>query len=134
MDTVIIASFVCVGLHVAMEEGMVLGFMRKPFIKLPDEIEKYTNQIKMLEISERSELIEQRERAEIRVSLDKHKAIRRRLRIKMKLLKPLVLCGICFASTYGSATYIFMHGVDWGLLFHIPATTAINTIVTEKLI
>lgn len=132
---VLAASFVCCGLSVAMEEGMVLHFLRKgPQMlvdrEMPEVKARYDKAVSDLQLSHEIEDKYQVKKAEQqlgRVAREKHS-----ITFLVYLLKPIVLCGICFASTYGSVVYVTFGGLDWLLLLHVPAVACVNAILYQN--
>jgi len=102
---IVIASLFCVGLAVSSEEGMVLHFLKKPFLNLDYKIEvantfKFKTRVKFLKFLQ-------------------------------WISKPLIMCVTCYGSIWGGSVYIALNGFDsiTNLVIHIFAVAYLNTIL-----
>jgi hypothetical protein len=48
------------------------------------------------------------------------------------IYKPLIGCVICMPSLWGSAYYITVLGLDWGVLLFVPALSGFNYLVVDR--
>lgn len=108
IETLIITVAFCLGWRIITDEGNLLYFIRKPFESIGDQIENTEN------------LFNATQSSHLKKRLKKLKA-------KLYLAKPFILCITCFGSLWGAAVYISLNGID---VDHIP-NLIINSIAAS---
>lgn len=49
------------------------------------------------------------------------------------ILKPIILCVICFSSFWGGLTFLFIHGVKWEIIICCISSAFVIKFVNEKI-
>ena len=91
-ETIILQSLFCLGFRTLMCDGMIFHFLRKPF--------EYDNGYKIINILRKNCCYTQDDKAK-RIFFSK---------IIVNLLKPFILCVVCFSSVWGSIVFISLNG------------------------
>lgn len=94
--TIIIQVLFCLGLRQLLSEGMILHFIRKPF-----QYDKHKT-VMNLYIPHTSEFCI--------FDDDSVRILTKRSKILGYILKPIILCVVCFASVWGGSLFIALHG------------------------
>ena len=120
--TIIIQTLFCAGLRVLLSDGQIFHFIRKPFEYDPDS--------KLMNIY--------RERLRKRVLISTNDAYKLRkhyekLSNRMSyILKPFILCVICFSSFWGASVFIALHWVRWEIILCCISTAFILKVLNDK--
>lgn len=120
--TIILISSFCLGLRTIMSEGQLIHFIREPF--------EYERDSKMMNFLRRKLQ---------RISLNQYEnlnQIRKRYCKKSQMLgyilKPFLLCVVCFPSFWGSILFLFLHGIKWEWVICIISSTFLIKAVNDK--
>lgn len=96
--TIFITSLFCCGLSVITSDGMVLYFLRKPFVNLEERIERYKDRIAGFSITEL-------EIYKLNQNIKSIKAV-------LYCFKPIILCTTCMSSFWGIVIFAALHGIQ----------------------
>lgn len=91
--TISITVLFCLGWRIVTDEGNLLYFIRKPFEDMQDNLEM------------NEELYSRYKNPTIFYRIQK-------LKTKLYLAKPFVLCITCFGSLWGAAIYLTLNGIS----------------------
>lgn len=115
--TILIMSLVCCGATVISEKGMILYFLRNPF--LVDEENwimakpmKWLNKARGYEYG-------------VSNNIGFYIFVRNAMRF---VGKPFITCCTCMASLWGGATYYLLHGFNLNIIPAILATAFLNSV------
>lgn len=91
--------FLCLGLRIVSNEGMLLYYLRMPFDSLPEEIEESERTITNM----------------IHVGVEEKRIFKAQdlllwMKIKQYIGKPFIMCITCMASLWGVITWISFNG------------------------
>lgn len=103
--TIIIQTLFCLGLRVLLSEGQILHFIRRPF--------EYDDVTKIMNIFTFKYHVRYEGGSD---AAEKMQNYRKKSRIIGWILKPFILCVICFSSVWGGAVFICLHGISLLLL------------------
>jgi len=98
IETLLITVAFCLGWRIVTDEGQLLYFIRKPFENIESLLENKQNLYAATNSSHLAKQI-------------------KKLKVKLYLAKPFVLCITCFGSIWGAAVYVTLNGID---VDHIP--------------
>lgn len=101
LSTTIITIF-CLGFRTILSEGQILHFIRRPF---EFEDSKMMNVFKWR--MQKRFLSSEEDIIQIKRKYERHS---NRLAV---ILKPLILCVICFSSAWGATIFLSLNGVDF---------------------
>lgn len=107
--TIIIQTLFCLGFRTLLSEGMILHFIRKPF-----EIGKYG----MLNIFKN------------KCNAEKYIRIGNNINF---ILKPILICVICFSSFWGGLVFLFLNGFKWEILICCISTAFVIRFINDKM-
>ena len=120
------ASFMCLGLNLAMDEGMILNFMREWYLRMLDNIEATEAKIQILTNQKpfHWENKSMYNELEWKIETQKTKAVYYNFMYYM--LKPISGCVTCMASVWGGCYLLFHYHISINVLVGIPVIAFFN--------
>lgn len=98
--TIVVQVLFCGGLRVLLSDGQILHFIRKPF--------EYEEGSKIMNF------LRERLRKKVLISANDPQKLRKKYQsVSAKIgviLKPFILCIVCFSSVWGGSVFIALHG------------------------
>lgn len=124
--TILIQVLFCLGLRTILSEGQIFHFIREPF--------EYDSESKVMNFLKRR-LQRKALRGDEGLQQTRRNYVKLSNRISV-LMKPFVICVICFSSVWGGAVFIALHGLHLAevifLIISCISTAFILKVVNDK--
>lgn len=120
------ASFICLGLNLAMDDGMILNFMREWYLHMLDNIEATQAKIEILNNQKALHWDNKPNYNELSWKIEALKTQEVYYQFMYYILKPISGCVTCMASVWGGAYLLFHYHAHINVLIGIPIIAFFN--------
>jgi len=120
------ASFMCLGLNLAMDDGMILNFMRQWYLLMLDNIEATQAKIQILTNQKTLNWDNKSYYNELEWKIEAEKSKDVYYNCMYYLLKPISGCVTCMASVWGGGYLLFHYHLSINVLVGIPIVAFFN--------
>ena len=122
----LLASFMCLGINLAMDEGMILHFMKKWYLSMLDNIEATGAKIEILNNQLAFKWDDKKAYNKLTWDIEAQKSKLAYYIFMYYILKPICGCVTCMASVWGGGYLLFHYHLSINVLIGIPVIAFFN--------
>lgn len=120
--SIVLISLFCLGLRTLFSDGMIFHFLREPF--------EYDGESKVMNFLRRK-LQRRALKGENGIQQVRRDYVKVSDRINY-ILKPFLICVICFSSFWGGLVFIYLFGMRWEIILCCVSSAFIIKFINDK--